>query len=235
VSSQVTDVSDEPASLLTKTQRERIADGFQSVEGAKRRRDRQRIRRRVAAGIGDFEYLVEYPDEQLAAAFDDRDDEAVERALAEMRIVGERIRLVHDLDREAVVARAQDRLRETDADEGTLEAVELWTREEVERTVAAELAAEHEPSAWKRRSELALKIGTVLALPGVLLVPVPFGAVPPAIDGAVVFVALVFGGPALAFGLSVLLARSLKYDLVPALRGFVDDPGGTVRAIWNRL
>jgi hypothetical protein len=228
-------MSDEPASLLTKTQRERVADGFESVQGAKRRRDRQRVRERVATGVEDFGYLVEYPDEQLAAAFDDRDDEAVERALAEMRVVSERIRLVHDLDRDDVVARARERLRETDADERTLGAVELWTREEVEAAVAAELAAEHEPSAWKRRSELALKIGTVLALPGVLLVPVPFGAVPRAVDGALAFVALAFGGPTLAFGLSILLARSVKYDIVPALREFADDPTGTVRTLWNRL
>jgi hypothetical protein len=224
-------MSDEPASLLTKTQRERVADGFESVKGAKRRRDRQRVRERVAAGVEDFGYLVEYPDEQLEAAFDDRDDEAVERALAEIRVVSERIRLVHDLDRDDVVARARERLREADADERTLNAVELWTREEVEAAVAAE----HEPSAWKRRSELALKVGTVLALPGILLVPVPFGAVPPAIDGALAFVALAFGGPTLAFGLSVLLARSVKYDIVPALRGFADDPTGTVRTLWSRL
>lgn len=231
----MTDVSDEPASLLTKTQRERIADGFQSVEGAKRRRDRQRVRERVATGVEDFGYLVEYPDRELESAFDDRDDEATERALAEMWIVNERIRLVHDLDREDVIARARARLQEADVDERTLGAVELWTREEVERAVAAELAAEYEPSVWKRRSELALKIGTVLALPGVSLIPVPFGAVPPAIDGALAFVALVFGGPTLAFGLGVLLTRSVKYDLLPSLRGFVDDPAGTIRSLWNRL
>ncbi|MFC7078253.1 hypothetical protein [Haloarcula halophila] len=124
-------MSDEPASLLTKNQRERVADGFESVQGAKRRRDRQRVRRRVAAGVEDFGYLLDYPDDQLAAAFDDRDDEAVERALAEMRIVSERIRLVHGLDQEDVVAQARERLRETDTDERTLETVELWTREEV--------------------------------------------------------------------------------------------------------
>jgi hypothetical protein len=228
-------MSDEPASLLTKNQRERVADGFESVQGAKRRRDRQRVRRRVAAGVEDFSYLLDYPDDQLAAAFDDRDDEAVERALSEMRIVSERIRLVHGLDQEDLVAQARERLRETDADERTLETVELWTREEIEAGVAAELEAEYEPSAWKRRSELALKLGAILTLPGVLLVPVPFGAVPRAIDGAFAFVALVFGGPALAFGLSILLARSFKYDLVPAIRRLADDPAGTVRTLWNRL
>jgi hypothetical protein len=228
-------MSDEPPSLLTKTQRKRIADGFRSVEGAKRRRDRQRVRQRVAAGIEDFGYLVDYPDEQLEAAFDDHDDEAVERALAEMRIVSERVRLVHDLDRDDLVVQARERLRETDADERTLGAVELWTREEVETAVAADLRAEHEPSVWKLRSELALKLGSALVLPGVLLIPIPFGAVPPAVDGALAFIALAFGGPTLAFGLSILLARGVKYDLVPALREFADDPTGTVQSLWSRL
>lgn len=228
-------MSDEPASLLTKNQRELVADGFESVQGAKRRRDRQRVRRRVATGVEDFGYLLSYPDDQLAAAFDDHDDEAVKRALAEMRIMNERIRLVHSLDQEDVVAQARERLGETDVDERTIKSIELWTREEVESGVAAELKAEYEPSAWKRRSELALKVGTVLALPGLLLIPVPFGAVPRAVDGAFAFVALVFGGPALAFGLSILLARSVKYDLVPVMRRFADDPAGTVWELWNRL
>jgi hypothetical protein len=59
--------------------------------------------------------------------------------------------------------------------------------------------------------------------------------VPPAVDGALAFIALAFGGPTLAFGLSILLARGVKYDLVPALREFADDPTGTVRALWSRL
>ena len=44
-------MSDKPAALLTKTQRDRVDNDFQSVDGAKRRRDQQRIRRRVAAGV----------------------------------------------------------------------------------------------------------------------------------------------------------------------------------------
>jgi hypothetical protein len=59
--------------------------------------------------------------------------------------------------------------------------------------------------------------------------------VPTAIDGALAFVALAFGGPLLAFGLSVLLARSVKHDLAPALRALADDPSGTVRRLWDRL
>jgi hypothetical protein len=228
-------MSDEPASLLTKTQRERIANGFRSVTGAKRRRDRQRIRERVAAGVRDFQYLVDYPDEQLAAAFEDADGEAVARALADARVVNERIRLLHDVDREAVVARARDRLRAAETDDGSLSRVELRTRAEIEAAVAAELEAEYEPSVWQYRSEVALKLGSALALPGVLLIPVPFGAVPTAIDGALAFVALAFGGPLLAFGLSVLLARSVKHDLAPALRALADDPSGTVRRLWDRL
>ena len=229
------EMSDKPASLLTKSQRERVAEGFRSLDGAKRRRDRQRVRERVAAGVDDFGHLVEYPDDQLETAFDDHDDDEVERALADVRLVNGRIRLLRGIGRDAVVTRVRDRLRTVEADERTLSAVDLRTREEVTREVRAELEAEYEPDGWKRRSDLALKLGTLLALPEVLLVPVPFGTVPPAVDGAVVFVALVFGGPALAFVLAVVAARTIKHDLVPALRSIADDPVGAVRRAWNRL
>ena len=81
----------------------------QSVDGAKRRRDRQRIRRRVAAGVDDFAHLVEYPDDQLEAAFNSYDDEHLVRALADMRVVSERVRLLHGIERDAVLRRAQAR------------------------------------------------------------------------------------------------------------------------------
>lgn len=230
-------MADDPASLLTNTQRDRVPENFDDVDGAKRRRGRQRVRQRLSAGVRDFDHLVAYPDDELAAAFESCDEETVERSLAAMLLVHERLRQIHGLERATVIERARERVDEVDTEreERTLESFDLQTREEVESAVAAELAAADEPSAWKRRSELALKIGTALALPGVLLVPVPFGTVPPRVDGAVVFVSLVFGGSALAVGLSILAARSVKYDLVPALREFADDPAAALRSVWKRI
>ncbi|MEZ3117380.1 ABC transporter permease [Halobaculum sp. MBLA0147] len=230
-------MADDPASLLTNTQRERVPEDFESVDGAKRRRGRQRVRQRLSAGVRDFDHLVAYPDDELAAAFEDTDEETVERSLAAMLVVHERLREIHGVERAAVIERARERVDEVDTEreERTLESIDLRTREEVESAAAAELAAAGDPSAWKRRSELALKIGTALALPGVLLVPVPFGTVPPGVDGAIAFVSLVFGGSALAIGLGILAARSVKYDLVPKLREFVDGPAATLRSVWERL
>mgnify|MGYP007099780690 FL=1 len=225
-------MSDKPAALLTKTQRNRMENGFQSVDGAKRRRDRQRIRRRVAAGVDDFAHLVEYPDDQLEAAFDSYDDEHVVRALAYMRVVSERVRLLHGIERDAVLRRARTRTRTAEGDR-TVSDLEFRTDKETRSAVRAELEAEYAPDDWKRRSELALKIGSLLALPGVSLIPVPYGVVPLAIDGALVFVALFFGGPLLAFGLGILLLRSIRDQITPGLRAFGADPIGTVRRMWN--
>ena len=228
-------MSDKPAALLTKTQRNRVKNGFQSVDGAKRRRDQQRIRRRVAAGVDDFAHLVEYPDDQLEAAFDSHDDEHVVRALADMRVVSERVRLLRGVERDAVLRRARARARTAEQGDRPVRDLEFRTDEEIRSAVRAELEAEYAPDDWKRRSELALKIGSLLALPGVSLIPIPYGTVPPAIDGALVFVALFFGGPLLAFGLGILLLRSLRDDIVPGLRAFRTDPVGTVRRIWDDL
>jgi len=225
-------MSDKPAAVLTKTQRDRMKNGFQSVEGAKRRRDQQRIRRRVAAGVDDFAHLVEYPDDQLEAAFDSYDDEHIVRALADMRVVSERVRLLHGIERDAVLQRARTRTQTAEGDR-TVSDLQFRTDEEIRSAVRAELEAEYAPDDWKRRSELALKIGSLLALPGVSLIPIPYEAVPLAIDGALVFVALFFGGPLLAFGLGILLLRSIRDEIIPGLRAFGTDPIGTVRRIWN--
>lgn len=212
-------MSDKPASLLTKTQRDRIRAEFESVEGAKRRRDRQRIRQRIAAGIDDFQHLVAFPDDQLETAFNDYDDDELERALADLWIVTERVREGHGVDREDVMERARTRLDAVDRSERTLSVVEPQTRAEIRAAVEAD----HEPDTWKRRSDAALKLGTVLALPGVALIPVPLGTIPRAVDGAIVFVSAVFGGALLAVGLLILLSLTVRDDVVPTVRDVVDE------------
>jgi hypothetical protein len=228
-------MSDKPAALLTKTQRDRVDNDFQSVDGAKRRRDQQRIRRRVAAGVDDFAHLVEYPDEQLEAAFESSDDEHLVRALADMRVVSERIRLLHGVEHDEVLRRARTRAQTAECRDRSVSELAFRTEDEIRRAVTAELEAEYEPDDWKRRSELALKAGALLALPGVSLIPIPYGAIPLGIDGALTFVALFFAGPLLAFGLGILLLRSIRDDIVPGMRAFGTDPVGTIRRLWNRV
>lgn len=220
-------MSDKPASLLTKRQRDHVDEAFASVEGAKRRRERQRVRERVAAGVDDFHHLVDYPDDELRAAFESVDDDDLAATLADTRLFCERVRLLRDIDETELVEQARARRERVDDEPQSLSRVDP-TR----RTAGT---ADDESNAWKRRSEAALKLGTVLVLPGVSLIPVPLGTVPPAVDGALVFIALVFGGPLLAFGLLVLLARAAKYDVVPAVRAFSGDPRGTLERVWNQF
>jgi len=152
-----------------------------------------------------------------------------------MRVVSERVRLLQGIDRDAVLRRARTRTQTSERGERPVSDLEFPTDEEVRSAVRAELESEYAPDDLKRRSELALKIGSLLALPGVSLIPIPYGAVPLAIDGALVFVALFFGGPLLAFGLGILLLRSLRDEVIPGLRAFGADPLGTVRRMWNDL
>src|SRR5699024_4629868 len=56
------DMAGNSASLLTKTQRNRIRNDFADLDEAKKHRDQQRIRERVRSGLLDFELLSEYPD-----------------------------------------------------------------------------------------------------------------------------------------------------------------------------
>jgi len=67
-------MSADTASLLTKTQRRRIANGFDDLDDDARSRDERRIRERFAAGLHDLSRLRDYPDEQLALAVEDFDE-----------------------------------------------------------------------------------------------------------------------------------------------------------------
>jgi len=133
------------------------------------------IRRRVAAGVDDFAHLVEYPDDQLEAAFDSYDDEHLVRALADMQVVSERVRLLHGIERDVVLRRARTRTQTGERGERPVPDLEFRTDEEIRSAVRAELESEYAPDDWKRRSELALKIGSLLALPGVSPDPVRGG------------------------------------------------------------
>ncbi|WP_313694978.1 ABC transporter permease [Halorarum halobium] len=224
-------MADPVPSILTRTQRDRLRSAFEGVDGAKRRRDERKIRARVSAGVDDFELLVEYPDRQFELAFQEHSQAELRARLADATLTVERIRALHDVDRESVVEAARDRRAEVDADDtATLERVPLRTREERREHVAVELADEYRPGRWKRISDALLKVGLALvALVSLLAVVAPdftqgLGSVP-GIVGAGLLVA----------GLGIVGVRGVKYDLLPAARRSISDPAGTARAVWDRF
>jgi len=223
-------MSDKPASLLTKRQRDRVDGDFESVTGAKRRRERQRVRKRIVAGAEDFRHLTDYPDNELRAAFELLEDDDVITTLADARLFTERVRLLHGITETELTDRARTRRDRIDGGPQSLSRADPG--QHTTNPADDEGTAR---SAWDRRSETALKLGAALALPGVSLVPVPFGVVPPAVDGVLAFVALAFGSPLIAFGLLVLLAQAVKYDVVPAVRAFSAAPRETLEHVWSRF
>ncbi|MFC6973582.1 ABC transporter permease [Halomicroarcula sp. GCM10025709] len=158
---------DKPASLLTKTQRSRIREAFAEQDEHQRRRDQRQIRERVRAGVTDFEVLADYPDRQFELAFDDLDEEALTAALADARLVTERLRSLHGVDRQAVVDRASDRanaVSQTLDDTESLDGVELVPAATYRQQGRAAAAAEH-GNRWDERADGLLKTAAVAALP----------------------------------------------------------------------
>lgn len=216
-------MSDKPASLLTKTQRQRLETEFADVEGAKRRRDQQAIRERIAAGLTDFEYLASYDEQQLAAALDDLDDQELLDVLADVTVVAERVRTLRDVDRDAVVERARER-----PTEGSLD---LRTRAEREAAVAEELGDELGPTPWQRRAERFFQAALFFLVPAAAL-----GFLAPDLaSGPVGGIPAFFGLVSLLVGFVIVSVRGVKHDLVPAARALLSDPGGTVAGLWERI
>ncbi|WP_018259258.1 hypothetical protein [Halomicrobium katesii] len=222
---------EKPAALLTKAQRERIASDFRELSDAKRRRDQRQIRERVAAGLDDFGFLVDYPDEQFELAFDQYDDETVERMLGELSLVTERLRLLHDIDRETVVGRARGRVVDIETNERTLAALD------VDEAVGSGdgTAKASDRDRLRRRSTQSLKLGIAVGIPGALFAAIPPGTVPAAVDGPVVLLSFLFAGATLGIGLAGVALHGLKHDLLPALGRFRESPREALRAAWERL
>lgn len=216
-------MSDDPASLLTKTQRRRIETDFADVEGAKRRRDQQAIRERIAAGLSDFEYLASYDEDQLAAALEDYDDEELRDVLGDLRIVGARIRSLRDLDGDAVVERARERTDD--------EPLALETRAERAAAVEASLREEIGPTSWQRRAEALYQVAVFLFVPVVVLSVVA----PDLSNGPLGGIPALFSGTALVAGLAITTARGIKHRLVPAARAVWEDPRAAVDDLVGRL
>ena len=228
----------DPAALLTKAQRRRIREQFDDLDDDRTRRERQRIRERVAAGVDDFGHLVDYPDEELRLALDDHDDEELARALADGEIVIERVRELRGIDRDRVRRRAAAR-RDEVVDEGTppttLAALAFET--DADRRRRAEEAARERlgPGAWDRRATLLLRFAAAMFLPLVLIWVVDEGFGVPVMDATTLWaVFLLLGAPAVAGALGIELAQTLKYDLLPACRAFAADPRSAVSGFLRR-
>lgn len=225
-------MADKPASLLTGTQRRRVRDDFADVDGAKRRRDQQKIRSRVAAGASDFRLLADYPDRQLELAFEDVSDEELTRTLADARLTLERVRTLNGIEREAVVEAANERKRELSRDSTeSLREVDLRTEGERRREAEAAVAERIRPGRWKRLADALLRFALLLLVPASVLAVVA----PDVADGPVGGVPGVVGGTALFVALGIVGVRTVKYDVAPAVRRLTSDPRGVLSDAWNRL
>lgn len=244
-----------PASLLTKTQRSRICAEFAEQDEHQRRRDQQQIRERIRAGVTDFELLDDYPDRQFELAFEDLDDEAMTAVLAEAWLVTERLRVLRDIDRNAVVQRASERASElsSDLDGESIDDVELITAATYRQQGRTAAEAEH-GNRWDERADSLLKTAAVAALP--LLVGWFADTVTEqnllATRAEVGIVMALSALVVLAMVASVFLikgAQALKHDIVPAIQRFRREPtaiinsaaavlrrpGTKLRAIWDEL
>ncbi len=228
-------MSDRPSSLLTPTQRERIVDGFDTVDDAKRRRDERKIRQRIAAGVGDCELLADYPERQFDLAFADHDPERLRRELADAHRTLERVRVANGIERDSVVATAHDREQSTgsrpagDAT-GSGDDLVLRTRADWRRELETEIAEQYRPTRWRRLSDTLLKLGTALLVVVSLMAVVA----PEFTNGPGAAVGIV-GAGLLAGGLAIVGLRSVKHDLIPTVRALRDNPRETIRRVWKRV
>lgn len=231
------------ASLLTKTQRSRIQEGFADVDENKRRRDEQQIRERVRAGLLDFRVLAGYPDRQLDLATDDLSDEELRATLADATLFVERVRELRDVDRDEVVVRARGRagrLAEGTGDAPTLDRLDLRTAAEIRNEAESSMRERFEPGRWDRRADALLRVAAGSAVVFVLsLVAEQLTA--PDLLGTNALVALVYGlslfaaAAALAAVFLIKFAQTCKHTLVPAVRALRRDPVGAVERLLDRL
>jgi hypothetical protein len=226
-----------PASLLTKTQRSRICAGFAEQDDHQRRRDQQQIRERIQAGVTDFKLLVDYPDRQFELAFDSLDDEAMTVALADARLVTERLRALRGIERSAVVRRANERADEVSPDlEGeSIDEVELVEAARYRQQGRAAAEAEY-GNRWDQRADSLLKTAAVAALPLLVgwfadtvteqnLLATRAGV------GIIMALSALVVLTAVAAVFLVKGTQALKHDIVPAVKRFRQDPTAAISGV----
>lgn len=226
------------ASLLTKTQRQRIQDDFDDLAEEKKRRDQQRIRKRVRSGLLDFQLLTDYPDRQFALLFDDGSDNELRAALADTTIVIERLREQYEIDREDLIEEIRthvERGRDVTDDTRTLERIDLRTATEIRRQTKEELGEQFEPGRWDKRANGLMKLGvsTFILIMIIQLIRVFISGTPTFYFPSWVLSALLLGS---ATGwILINTAQSLKYNILPFIVKLCNDPEAAARDTFTKL
>lgn len=146
------------ASLLTKKQRQRLQNEFESVDADAKQRDQQLIRQRIRAGLLDFRLLATYPDSQYDLAFNDISEEELRMVLADTYLAVERLRALHQYDQDQLVLEARNRAESVamEADDvSSLEQLALRTETEVRQQTEKRLGV----SRWVRRARTGIVLG----------------------------------------------------------------------------
>jgi hypothetical protein len=230
------------ASLLTKTQRNRIQDDFSDLDEQKKHRDQQRIRERVRSGLLDFQLLTDYPDHQLALMFDDVPDDEVRAALADTTILIERLREQSEIEREELVEEVRthiERRSNPTEDTRTLEQINLRTAAEIRRQTEDELAEQFGPGRWDRRANGLMKLGVsafILLVLGNLLYPMARDGVIQSILGQLNGVAILILIVSAVGWILINTAQWLKYSILPFFVDLSDDPKAAMQgALMKRI
>ncbi|WP_147280965.1 magnesium transporter [Halopelagius longus] len=228
------------ASLLTKTQRNRIRDDFDELVEEKKRRDQQRIRERIRSGLFDFHLLADYPDRQFALTFDETPDDELRTALADTTLVVERLRELHGIDRAEVIEEARTRAETvSDATTGTetLSRVELRTAAEIRRETEAEVKERVGTGRWDTRADRLAKLGASAFIPLALIGIFDWyvsgnllGATAPVSSLLMAILAVSMIG-----WLLIVAAQALKHDVLPAFRKLMRNPEAAVRGAVTNL
>jgi hypothetical protein len=234
-------MGDRAAAMLTKTQRTRIREDFAGRGDAEARRDRQRIRERLAAGVHDAELLVDYPDSEFELAFEDVADDELRDALVDAAVTVERARELHGVNRDAFVEAVAERTRELDASDAdgldSVGDVDVRPPSAVRTATAERVRSELGPDRWDRLANTAFRLGSV-ALAGLLFVGLVDS--PTATNLLLEFNFVVVPTFLVTCaGFSAVLAirglRALKHDVVPSLRRLVEEPQGVANDVWAAL
>jgi hypothetical protein len=229
------------ASLLTKTQRNRIQNDFAELDEQKKHRDQQRIRERVRSGLLDFQLLADYSDHQLALMFDDVPADELRAALGDITILVERLCEQSEIEREELIEEIRTRIERrsnSTEDTRTLEQIDLRTAAEIRRQTEDDLAEQFGPGRWDRRANWLMKLGIsafILLVLGNLLYPMGRDGVIQSmlnlLNGSAVFLLLVS-----AVGwILINTAQLLKYSILPFLVELSDDPKAAIQGALTKL
>lgn len=223
------------ASLLTKTQRRRLRNDFENVDTDAKQRDQRLIRQRIQAGLLDFRLLATYPDGQYNLAFNDVSEEELRMALADTYLAVERLRALHQFDRDQLITEARNRAETVSAqanDVRSPEGLALRTETEVRQQTEERLGV----SRWVRRA----RTGIVLGGCGLFASVGPFVLLGGFVGRLSVFCSTVLFGVAAVAGLLVGLSAMIIVGhellaILTAAESLVNQIRGRWQTIQHRL